>query len=81
MGFSGCVVGIISSFMEGNLMCPHIINIQLSDGSNILKMRKVDKQNIFPYYGIDLVDPKDLKEIISILESKGVTVVTKDLRV
>lgn len=61
-------------------MCPHIINIQLSDGSNILKMRKVDKQNIFLYYGIDLVDPKDLKEIISILESKGVTVVTKDLR-
>lgn len=32
------------------------------------------------YFGIDLVDPKDLKEIISILESKGVTVITKDLK-
>lgn len=31
-------------------------------------------------YGLDLVDPKDLKEIISILESKGVTVITKDLK-
>ncbi len=43
-------------------------------------MRKFDKDNIFPYYGLDLVPPKDLKEIISILESKGVTVITKDLK-
>ena len=47
---------------------------------NIIKMRKYDKDNIFPYYGLDLVNPKDLKKIISILESKGVVVITKDLK-
>ncbi len=48
--------------------------------ANVFKMRKNNTDKIFPYYGIDLVDPKDLKEIISILESKGVTVITKDLK-
>lgn len=47
---------------------------------NIVKMRKNNDDKIFPFFGIDLVDPKDLKEIISILESKGVTVITKDLK-
>ena len=47
---------------------------------NIIKMRKNNIDKFFPCYGIDLVDPKDLKEIISILESKGVTVITKDLK-
>ena len=44
-----------------------------------VKFRKKGRTKWGWYYGLDLVDPKDLKEIISILESKGVTVITKDL--
>ncbi len=47
---------------------------------NYIKFRRKGQKRWGWYYGIDLVDPKDLKEIISILESKGVTVITKDLR-
>ncbi len=50
-----------------------------ASGIHFMKYRKKGKKRWGWYYGIDLVDPKDLKEIVSILESKGVTVITKDL--
>ena len=36
LGFSGCVVGVASSLMEGCVMHPTLINILLENGSNIL---------------------------------------------
>lgn len=57
-----------------------LIGYNKSSTIHYMKFRRKGQKRWGRYYGIDLVDPKDLKEIISILESKGVTVITKDLR-
>ena len=57
-----------------------LIAYNRATGLNYVKFRNRGKKRWGWYYGIDMVDPKDMKEIILILESKGVTVVTKDLR-
>ena len=48
--------------------------------TNIIKMRKQNTKGLLPYVGIDLVDPRDLKEIVSFMEQRGVVVHVKDIK-
>ena len=48
--------------------------------TNIIKMRKHSTKGLFPFVGIDLVDPRDLKEIVSFMEQRGVVVKVKDIK-
>lgn len=76
------VNGIIPMFKKlysySNLMqC----SIEYFSGSNVHYLTMIsNSEKKSMKYGIDLVDTIDLKEIISILESKGVKVITKDLQ-
>ena len=65
-------------YLNDKIEC--MIAYERSRTVHYLKFRSKGKVRWGRYYGIDLVDPKNLKEIISILESKGVTVITKDLK-
>lgn len=65
-------------FLEHKTEC--LVAYNKSAITYYIKFKEKDNKKWGKYYGIDLVDPKDLKEIISILESKGVTVITKDLK-
>lgn len=46
----------------------------------IIKIRRHSARRLYPHCGIDMVDPRDFKEIISFLESRGVEVITKDVK-
>lgn len=48
--------------------------------TNIIKMRKQSTKGLLPYVGIDLVDPRDLKEIVSFMEQRGGVVHVKDIK-
>lgn len=66
------------SYSYSNLMqC----SIEYFSGSNVHYLTMIsNSEKKSMKYGLDLVDTIDLKEIISILESKGVTVMTKNLQ-
>ena len=75
-GLAGIVKIIIPLSKEYEVL------VGYNKGSTVhyIMYRKSGRKRWGWFYGIDLVDPKDLKEIISILETKGVTVITKDLK-
>ena len=76
---NGIVGGIRKiCYLDDKIEC--MIAYERSRTIHYVRFRSKGKVRWGRYYGIDLVDPKDLKEIISILESKGVTVITKDLK-
>ena len=70
----------VSKVVSCDVKIECLIAYERTNITHYMKFRRKGQKRWGRYYGIDLVDPKDLKEIISILESKGVTVITKDLR-
>lgn len=78
--FKNGILGYLKKIYHLDSTCECLVAYEKTALVHYIKFRKKGQKRWGRYYGIDLVDPKDLKEIISILESKGVTVVTKDLR-